>query len=37
MYELNQIPFDYSVVTTNTLKGLYLVDRLHEELMDEAS
>ena len=37
MYELNQIPYDYSVVVTNTFKGLDLVDRGPEELMDGAS
>ena len=37
MYELNQIPYDYSVVVTNTFKGLDLADRVPEELMDGAS
>ena len=31
-YDLNQIPYDYTVEVTNILKGLDLVDRLHEEL-----
>ena len=35
MYELNQIPYDYSVVVTNTFKGLDLVDRGPEELWTE--
>ena len=37
MYELNPIPYDYSVVATNTFKGLDPVDRVPEELMDGAS
>ena len=31
-YELNQIPYDYTVEVTNWLKGLDLVDRVPEEL-----
>ena len=31
-YDLNQIPYDYTVEVTNRFKGLDLVDRLHEEL-----
>ena len=31
-YELNQIPFDYTVEVTNRLKGLDMVDRVPEEL-----
>ena len=31
-YDLNQIPYDYTVEMTNRLKGLYLVDRVPEEL-----
>ena len=29
-YDLNQIPYDYTVEVTNRLKGLYLVDRVPE-------
>ena len=31
MYDLNQIPYDYTVEVTNILKGLDLVDRMPEE------
>ena len=31
-YDLNQIPYDYTVEVTNWLKGLDLVDRVPEEL-----
>ena len=31
-YDLNQIPYDYTVEVTNRLKGLYLIDRVPEEL-----
>ena len=31
-YDLNQIPYDYTVEVRNTFKGLDLIDRLHEEL-----
>ena len=34
-YDLNQIPFDYTVEVTNDFKGLDLVDRLPEELWAE--
>ena len=27
-YDLNQIPYDYTVEVTNRLKGLYLIDRI---------
>ena len=30
-YDLNQIPYDYSVEMTNTFKGLDMVDRVPEE------
>ena len=31
-YDLNQIPYDYTVEATNTFKGLDLIDRVPEEL-----
>ena len=31
-YDLNQIPYDYTVVVTNRFKGLDLIDRVTEEL-----
>ena len=31
-YDLNQIPYDYTVEVTNRFKGLDLIDRVHEEL-----
>ena len=34
-YELNQIPYDYTVEVTNRFKGLDLIDRVHEELWME--
>ena len=34
-YDLNQIPYDYTVEGTNRFKGLDLIDRLHEELWTE--
>ena len=34
-YELNQIPFDYTVEVTNRFKGLDLTDRVPEELWTE--
>ena len=35
MYDLNQIPYDYTVEVTNRVKGLELVDRVPEELWTE--
>ena len=35
MYDLNQIPYDYSVEVTNRFKGLHLIDRVPEELGTE--
>ena len=35
MYDLNQIPYDYSVEVTNRFKGLHLIDRVPEELWME--
>ena len=34
-YDLNQIPYDYTVEMTNRFKGLDLIDRLPEELWME--
>ena len=34
-YDLNQIPYDYTVKVTNRLKGLDLTDRMPEELWTE--
>jgi len=34
-YDLNQIPYDYTGKVTNIFKGLYLIDRLPEELWTE--
>ena len=33
--DLNQIPYDYTAEVTNKLKGLYLIDRVSEELCTE--
>ena len=35
-YDLNQIPYDYTVEMTNIFKGLELTDRVPEELWMEA-
>ena len=35
MYDLNQIPYDYTVEVTNRFKGLDLMDRVPEELWME--
>ena len=35
MYDLNQIPYDYTVEVTNRFKGLDLLDRVPEELWTE--
>ena len=34
-YDLNQIPYDYTVQVTNRFKGLDLIDRMPEELLME--
>ena len=34
-YDLNQIPYDYTVEVRNRFKGLDLIDRLPEELCTE--
>ena len=35
-YDLNQIPYDYTMQVTNRLKGLDQIDRVPEELWTEA-
>ena len=34
-YDLNQIPYDYTVEMTNRFKGLDLIDRVPEEIWME--
>ena len=34
-YDLNQIPYDYTLEVTNRFKGLDLIDRVPEELQTE--
>ena len=34
-YDLNQIPYDYTVEGTNRFKGLGLIDRVPDELWTE--
>ena len=34
-YDINQIPYDYTVEVTNRFKGLNLIDRVPEELWTE--
>ena len=34
-YDLNQIPYGYTVEATNTFKGLDLIDRMPEEVWIE--
>ena len=34
-YDLNQIPYDYTVKVTNRFKGLSLIERVPEELWME--
>ena len=34
-YDLNQIPYNYTVEVTNRFKGLELIDRVPEELWTE--
>ena len=34
-YDINQIPYDYTVEVTNRFKGLDLIDRVSEELQME--
>ena len=33
-YDLNQIPYDYPVEVRNRFKGLDLIDRVPDELLD---
>ena len=35
MYDLNQIPYDYTVEVTNRFKGLDLIDGVSEEIWAE--
>ena len=35
MYDLNQIPYDYTVEVINRFKGLDLIDRVPDELWME--
>ena len=34
-YDLNQIPYDYTVEVRNRFKGLYLINRVPDELWTE--
>ena len=34
-YDLNQIPYDYSVEVTNSFKGLHVINRVPKELWTE--
>ena len=36
-YDLNQIPYDYTLEVMNRFKGLDLINRVPEELWTEAS
>ena len=36
-YDLNKIPYDYTVEVRNRFKGLYLIDRVHKELWTDVS
>ena len=35
MYDLNQIPYDFTVEVRNRFKGLDLIDRVPDELWNE--
>ena len=35
MYDLNQIPYNYTVEVTNRILGLHMTDRVTEELWTE--
>ena len=34
-YDLNHIPYDYTVEVINRFKGLYLIDRMPDELWNK--
>ena len=34
-FNLNQIPYDYTVEVRNRFKGLYLIDRVPDDLWNE--
>ena len=34
-YDLNQIPYDFTLEVRNRFKGLDLIDRVHDELWNE--
>ena len=34
-YDLNQIPYDYTMLVTNRFKGLHMVENVPEELWTE--
>ena len=34
-YDVNQIPYDYTVAVTNRFKGLDMIDRVPDELWNE--
>ena len=34
-YDINQIPYEYTVEVINRFKGLYLIDRVPDELWTE--
>ena len=34
-YDINQIPYNHTVEVTNRFKGLYLIDRVPDELWTE--
>ena len=36
-YDLNQIPYDYTVEVRNRFKGLDLIDRVPDESMEQSS
>ena len=35
MYDINEIPYDFTVVVRNRFKELDLIDRVHDELWTE--
>jgi len=35
MYDLNQVPYNYTMEVTNSFKGLVLIDKMPEELWTE--